>query len=347
MINTCIVCGTIFKSPNKKNYCSSKCYYKSNYIKQEIKHICIYCGKEFISKKKTTKFCSKSCNTKYNRKEKSETKYCKTCGKPLDKLIKGQLYCNKECKNKWLKENPRYNKICPLCNKKFKTNNKSQIYCSKECVHESLKKSKKHRVGICKNCGKEFEIKRIDVNTFCSRDCSFQWLKGNALANKELKKIQQEKEKTEKNKLKSFKLTEQKQKYIESHTKICIECGTRFIAKYGRKCCSVECRKKRNNRLQDINRRHKLKENGKINWSITLKKLYKRDKGICHLCGKKVDMNLDINDNWYGSIDHVIPVSKGGTHTWDNVKLAHRKCNSLKRDNIYVEDNKGQFKIFI
>lgn len=32
----------------------------------------------------------------------------------------------------------------------------------------------------------------------------------------------------------------------------------------------------------------------------------------------------------YPSVDHVIPLSKGGTHTWDNVKLAHKRCNSKK-----------------
>ncbi|WP_210434349.1 HNH endonuclease [Virgibacillus sp. SK37] len=36
----------------------------------------------------------------------------------------------------------------------------------------------------------------------------------------------------------------------------------------------------------------------------------------------------------YPSIEHVIPISKGGTHTWDNVKLAHRKCNNLKSDKV-------------
>lgn len=33
------------------------------------------------------------------------------------------------------------------------------------------------------------------------------------------------------------------------------------------------------------------------------------------------------------TVDHVIPISKGGTHTWDNVKPAHYKCNIDKADN--------------
>lgn len=66
-----------------------------------------------------------------------------------------------------------------------------------------------------------------------------------------------------------------------------------------------------------------------------------RDNGVCWLCGKTCDWsNYEIVDgtfiagNQYPSIDHVIPLAKGGTHTWDNVKLAHRICNSIKSDKL-------------
>lgn len=69
--------------------------------------------------------------------------------------------------------------------------------------------------------------------------------------------------------------------------------------------------------------------------SITLKALYKRDKGICQLCGKPTDPE-DIKDGhisrMYPTIDHIMPLSKGGAHTWDNVQLAHMSCNAGKRD---------------
>lgn len=34
------------------------------------------------------------------------------------------------------------------------------------------------------------------------------------------------------------------------------------------------------------------------------------------------------------SIDHIRPLSKGGTHTWDNVQLAHLKCNIKKGNRV-------------
>jgi 5-methylcytosine-specific restriction endonuclease McrA len=37
------------------------------------------------------------------------------------------------------------------------------------------------------------------------------------------------------------------------------------------------------------------------------------------------------------TIDHVIPRSKGGTHTWDNVVIACATCNSKKGDRFLHE----------
>lgn len=59
----------------------------------------------------------------------------------------------------------------------------------------------------------------------------------------------------------------------------------------------------------------------------------KRDKGICYLCNKPVDTNdYHITDSNafvvgknYPTIDHVLPISKGGKHSWDNVTLSHRQ----------------------
>lgn len=34
------------------------------------------------------------------------------------------------------------------------------------------------------------------------------------------------------------------------------------------------------------------------------------------------------------TLDHIIPLSKGGTHTWDNVQLAHMSCNAGKCDRL-------------
>ena len=119
---------------------------------------------------------------------------------------------------------------------------------------------------------------------------------------------------------------------------ICKNCGQEYsIGATGynsTKYCSEKCMKRWAMRVKNDRRIKKLKTR-RHDTDITLEKLFRRDGGVCYLCGKKCDwtdvVGGNASDN-YPSIDHVIPVAKGGTHTWDNIKLAHRLCNTLKRD---------------
>jgi 5-methylcytosine-specific restriction endonuclease McrA len=52
--------------------------------------------------------------------------------------------------------------------------------------------------------------------------------------------------------------------------------------------------------------------------------IYKRDGGRCHICGKHVRRDAM-------SLDHLIPISKGGDHVAVNVRLSHISCN-VKRN---------------
>lgn len=56
---------------------------------------------------------------------------------------------------------------------------------------------------------------------------------------------------------------------------------------------------------------------------VDLDLLYKRDKGICQLCHKHVPRNK-------ASRDHIVPLSKGGEHSYKNCVLAHLSCNASK-----------------
>lgn len=65
---------------------------------------------------------------------------------------------------------------------------------------------------------------------------------------------------------------------------------------------------------------------------ITIGELYERDKGICSLC----DLTCTREQ---AEIEHSTPISRGGTHTWDNVKLAHGLCNRKKGNKTMEEWN--------
>lgn len=53
--------------------------------------------------------------------------------------------------------------------------------------------------------------------------------------------------------------------------------------------------------------------------------VYTRDRGICGICGAFVPPNEL-------TIDHVIPISKGGTYELNNLQCCCRRCNLLKAD---------------
>ena len=56
-----------------------------------------------------------------------------------------------------------------------------------------------------------------------------------------------------------------------------------------------------------------------------------RDGWVCHICGESIGKELEFPHRLYGTLDHVVPLNKGGLHCLDNVKAAHWICNSLKR----------------
>lgn len=63
---------------------------------------------------------------------------------------------------------------------------------------------------------------------------------------------------------------------------------------------------------------------------ITLREIAERDGWKCHLCGEHVeDQPYDYRAS-DGTLDHLIPVADGGTHTRDNVRLAHMGCNAKR-----------------
>ena len=57
--------------------------------------------------------------------------------------------------------------------------------------------------------------------------------------------------------------------------------------------------------------------------AVNRRTVFARDGQHCQYCGSAAE-----------SIDHVMPRSRGGTHTWDNVVAACRRCNTRKEDRL-------------
>lgn len=54
------------------------------------------------------------------------------------------------------------------------------------------------------------------------------------------------------------------------------------------------------------------------------KQLIDKNGAICSLCDKPIETMKDC------TIDHIVPISKGGLTTIENCQLAHRSCNLSK-----------------
>jgi 5-methylcytosine-specific restriction endonuclease McrA len=55
--------------------------------------------------------------------------------------------------------------------------------------------------------------------------------------------------------------------------------------------------------------------------SLSRRAVLVRDNHECQYCGRPAE-----------NVDHVVPRSRGGSHTWDNVVAACRPCNSRKEN---------------
>lgn len=125
------------------------------------------------------------------------------------------------------------------------------------------------------------------------------------------------------------------------YIKKCKICGKEFkTKKTNQVCCSKECKYRLDHGYEDWRLRRKIEKERTVEsplGKITVLKLVQRDNNICYLCGKKCDA-FDIQyrngkafaGSKYPSIEHVVPLCRGGMHSWDNVKLAHRGCNTRK-----------------
>jgi 5-methylcytosine-specific restriction endonuclease McrA len=75
---------------------------------------------------------------------------------------------------------------------------------------------------------------------------------------------------------------------------------------------------------------------------ILTPELMERDDWTCGLCGSPIPPLASWPDPLFGTVDHVVPLSRGGTHTWSNVQAAHLRCNMSKNDQMpdeYSEDD--------
>lgn len=231
---------------------------------------------------------------------------------------------------------------CQHCGIEF-TGQRNRQYCSTKCrnARNAQRRTNEQRdrvIGTCQRCGAEFNKDRKANPTYCE-PCA-------------RRKV------TEEYKLRFTKHWPQCKVYFPT----CPQCMRTFSAKRdGKTYCSKACARnaaREPNTCRDCGNRaepfktyckscrlarHKASERaykqkrraitrGVNAEHINPLTIYERDNWTCGICGKPVDKRLGYPDHKSATIDHIIPIAQGGTHTQDNVQCAHWDCNIYARD---------------
>lgn len=247
---------------------------------------------------------------------------------------------------------------CAECGNEFAGRKKK--YCSKECADDVRRRTNRERWRKsnpgwdeevnkeCEQCGDDYSVPKRTAHQarFCSDGCRGLWYSREVRGNKPLEDYERAREKAKQERRHRLSKERYARCLERLATKSCTVCGEKFETDVlTQVICSNECRKRWKNSKKDT----RLNKHNIVDKDITLDRLYRRDRGVCYMCGEECDFNdKEITNEghfvvgpYYPSVDHVKPLAKGGKHSWNNVKLSHHLCNSFKSDNDITMDLKA------
>lgn len=247
--------------------------------------------------------------------------------------VNRQRFHNKECRDTWRRshETDGITRICKGCGLSFRpkrlSNQKGEFH-SRECAfeyfskHRETKKKQRQRqvflLGLLRAFGNIKKCRVCGALSFTS-ECSDECRK------KYNKQIARQSKKT----------------VCDKDTFRCYQCGKEYKPEYGdrkRRFCSdwharifAKRQSKRKTRARKWKSEYIFERFA--DWEI-----FERDGWRCMICGLPVRRDVDPSTHNQGpTIDHIIPLSQGGSHIRRNVQCAHRICNTIKSDRTLSE----------
>ena len=134
----------------------------------------------------------------------------------------------------------------------------------------------------------------------------------------------------------------------------CVACGTIFAARAGgrrrkRTTCSEPCHRIENARYSaerhaklpaDIKRASRARRRAILAGAeaevFPHLEIFECDDWICGICHEKVDSTLRYPDRMSVSLDHIVPISRGGQHKRANVRCSHLICNITRGNRLDI-----------
>jgi hypothetical protein len=272
---------------------------------------------------------------------------CRGCGTHFDSAVastrggdvrgNSRKFCSLPCRWKAYRAVYTTRRTCRRCRKRFDSLRRRQ-FCSIECRGEAMRERQQSRVrtatmACCAACGKTFAPRDKRCKKFCSRQCSVSKRKhalGTGLADGWLRVlllwvrvITREQRREARQQLAGQQWREWQ----------CRQCGGIFQTRDRLRCVCLTCvadNEKAARKMSKAVRRSKCKSLVRENASPDA--IFARDGWQCQQCKCRVSKRLDVNHDRYPNLDHVIPLSRGGTHTCDNLQCLCRACNLQKSD---------------
>lgn len=301
---TCRICGGTFTRKARKNsreICSRACWQGT--ISERA---CKWCGKRFASRKREC--CSGSCASKVaavaagHKVHDWSPRDCRGCGRrfrPKPGTRRKGLYCSRSCA---FQHREQWERKARLRESPVGWRGVADGYLWwaagwRQCV-------------IC-GC--------VCVGGLWRRCCSTECRRKEASAS-----------------AKEYYRTAQWYVPKEPMPHECIICHRTFLsARPNAKACPGRCSKRLfRESKKESNRRRQARKRGQRHEHIRRLRVFERDNWICQICKRPVARGEKAPHPDSPSLDHVIPTARGGSHTYDNVQLAHFHCNSVKSDRL-------------
>lgn len=288
---------------------------------------------------------------------------CKKCGKVFQSERK-KKYCSVECQQ--LRPKKEFRPLaCLWCEKNFEPVFSKQRFCCKKHgnAYRNLHERRKH-IYTCEGCGCQYRPKQVGRKRFCSRECYFTHIGKNgpiservielrALAElhavsdgyytwaNQWKVCQRCRAPFFGHKAAVYCSGACRQVYepVGSKTVVCTTCNKPFQSSAGRnptrcKRCIRRAASKVAKKKYGKEFRKKARVLGVPYEPVNRLKVFERDGYKCGICGRKTKKGKKVPHPRAPTLDHIVPMAKGGGHLYSNVQCACFACNWLASDSL-------------
>lgn len=223
-------------------------------------------------------------------------------------------------------------RVCGSCGAQYEPIRVNQKYCGNPCSWD------KGWQRECEGCGEQYQTRHSDQR-YCSKPCAFKHgdLGAKAHPAKADSVMYKRWSRKAARSMKKQRKLALRREFLATKIRTCPECEQAYEAEYyGQVYCSKTCQRRKKTRTKTPLLR--ARKHGVVSEAIDPIKVFVRDDWKCQQCNCETPRELrgGIEDN-APEMDHIVPLSKGGSHTYENVQCLCRKCNGIKSDTHFTD----------